>query len=847
MYQNIFFDHDTYEMHLWDDTSGYSSFKYRKYAYIEDDNGTFVSLKGRKVKRTGRWSDADVQDGKVHEADINPEMRVLVDSYLERDDASKNHRELYIDIEVSMEEGIPNVIVAGNEITAISLYSRSNDKYVAIVLDKNNKINNSKNGKDNVKVMHVNTEEELLSKFYSLYTKINPTIITGWNIDFFDIPYLFNRTKIVLGEDSACLLSPIGVVKWIDYKKKYRIAGVSCLDYLSLYKNFTFSQEPTYNLDAIGIKELGFGKIKYEGTLDNLFATDIEKFIEYNINDVKIVKLIDDKLKFIDLAKGICHKGHVPYEDIFYPSKFLEGAMLVYMKKLNMVAPCKVDREDTESFEKFEGAYVKEPLSGRYDWVYDLDMTSLYPSVIMSLNISPETKVGKIEGWKPDDYFKNLDKTHTIYVGNKKSKIDNKELKQLLDEGKFSISSNGILYETQTKGIIPAIIETWFAERVEYRNLMKKYGDSGNTQMYEYFKSRQYIQKVLLNSLYGVLGLPVFRFYDLDNAEAVTITGQSVIQYSEKMANYYYNKELGTDKDYVIYVDTDSNYLSALPLIEHRYPKYDVKDETQMADYVIEIATDMQKFINSSFDLFGKKFLNISKHHFNIKQEMVAKCGIWITKKRYAMWAINDNGVKVDKLEVKGIDIVRADFPPAFRSFLKGIVKDILFKEKKEDIDKKILTFKKNIRILSLEQIAKPTTVKNVKKYTAKINKGQKHMTASSAGFRNYIKGSPVHVKASIMYNNLIDFYGLDKKYSKIEDSEKIRWVYLTQNEFDIDALAFKGYEDPVEVMNFLNKHVNYEKMFDSVLSEKVEDIYKALTWLLPSEAEKNLNQFFTI
>jgi len=244
----------------------------------------------------------------------------------------------------------------------------------------------------------------------------------------------------------------------------------------------------------------------------------------------------------------------------------------------------------------------------------------------MTLNISPETKVGKVDGWDATEYNKGEDKTYTFKSNAKDVKITSGELKDVLSNG-YSISTNGVMYKTEVKGIIPAILETWFQERVEYRNLMKKYGDGGNTQMYEYFKARQHIQKILLNSLYGVLGLPSFRFYDLDNAEAVTTTGVSIIQFAEKMANHFYQKELETEKDYCIYMDTDSLFFPALPLIEKRYPNIDVKDDDKMSEKILEIVGDIQPFLNSSFSIFSDKFLNCPEHKFSIKQELIAKAG----------------------------------------------------------------------------------------------------------------------------------------------------------------------------------------------------------------------------
>ena len=842
MYQNIYYEYKKGMVHLWDSVEGYTKFRNKRYAFVESQTGTYMTLSGKKVKRVSKWDESDEDMGVVYEKDVYPETRNLIDKYIDSDEVSEGHKLMVFDIEVSTEGGLPNTLRAENEVTAISYHVP--DEYTALILDKHDKIKNSI--RDNVKVVSFSTEKDLLSYFISNYINLKPTILTGWNIDFFDIPYLYNRMVKVLGDEFANLLSPIGIVEYVEHKQKYRIAGVSCLDYLPLYKNFTYSQEPSYTLDAISKKELGEGKIEYEGSLDDLFANDIEKFLEYSIHDTRLVKMLDDKMKTIELARGICHKGHVPYEDVYYSSRFLEGAMLVYMRRLNLVAPNKPPKEDIDfDADKFSGAYVKKPKVGYYKWVYDLDMTSLYPSVIMSLNISPETKVGKIEGWDAGKFSKSqLDGSLVFVKNNKKTKLNQEDLKKLLADG-FSISSNGILYNTKNKGIIPAILELWFDERVEYKNLMKKYGDGGNTQMYEYFKARQHIQKILLNSLYGVLGLPSFRFYDLDNAEAVTTTGVSVIQFSERMGNYYYNKELKDTEDHCIYCDTDSIFFSALPIVKQRYPEIDETDEEKIAVLVKEVAGNVQEFLNDSFSLFAKAFLNVNSHHFSIKQELISKSGIWLAKKRYAQWVINDNGVKVDKIAITGIDSVRSNFPAAFRSLMKEILTDILNEADKLKLDKKILTFKKKLRILEIDKIAQPTSVKGVTKYTVKSYKN-KFSNTHKLGFKNYAPGSPVHVKASIMYNNFIDYYNIGDTFKKIENNEKIKWVYLKTNEFGIEGIAFRGYDDPPEVIDFITTYIDREKIFDKLFADKITQVYEAMKWTLPSESEENLNTFFT-
>jgi DNA polymerase elongation subunit (family B) len=355
------------------------------------------------------------------------------------------------------------------------------------------------------------------------------------------------------------------------------------------------------------------GKIEYEGTLDDLYRDDINKFIEYNLNDVQIVKALDDKLKLIDLVCGVSHLGHVPYEDIYFSSRYLEGAMLVYMKKLGVIAPNKdlESRKEMDNGVKFSGAYVKDPKPGRYDWVFDLDLTSMYPSTIMTLNISPETKVGKINGWNAEEFIKGVSKTYSLEKNGKtQGHMNNEELKQMFEKNKVSISSNGIMYRNDKKGLIPILLDKWFNERVEYKKLMKKHGNQGDTEKYEYFKRRQHVQKIVLNSLYGVLGLPVFRFYDIDNAEATTTTGQDLIKFTERIANRYYNSKLGDDKDYCIYTDTDSVFYPAVPLIKKQYPDVDVTDDKFMTEKILDIAGVVQDFINDSYNLFAKNFIN---------------------------------------------------------------------------------------------------------------------------------------------------------------------------------------------------------------------------------------------
>tara|TARA_R110001592_G_scaffold215548_5_gene468916 strand:- start:16697 stop:19213 length:2517 start_codon:yes stop_codon:yes gene_type:complete len=837
LYKNVYYQREKNLVHLWDDKQGYRTFPYTRYAYERAERGEYTTLYGDKVTKIYRYTK---DDANLFESDVPETTRVLVDTYTDSDIPSEGHVILTYDIECEMTSGLPNPEEATNELTSIALHDSATNQYWVLVMDKAGEM--SEKTTDKAIVLPFRTEEDMLMKYLELYEMINPTIVTGWNIDYFDTPMLYNRIKRLLGIQHANRLSPIGQCFWSPYRKRFFMAGVSYLDYLSLYKNFTYSELDSYRLDSIAQRELGKGKIEYEGNLDILFKDDIEKFIEYNLVDVELVVGFEEKLQFIDTARGICHAGHVPYEDFVYSSKYLEGAMLTYLKRKNIVAPNKpADRQERmqalrdNNEEKFIGAYVKAPIVGKYEWIYDLDLTSLYPSIIMSINISPETKVGKIKDWDAQKYMKG--EVDTYYIGE--DAISKENLKEYLEKSKFSIASNGVLYRTDVVGCIPDILNTWFSQRVEFRKLEKQYGDSGEKEKYAFYKKRQLVQKILLNSLYGVLGLPAFRFYDVDNATAVTTTGQTVIKSTADMANIKYNKELGTpDADSNIYIDTDSVFFSAAPLLNHRIPNWKDNDQDTIAGFVNDIAGEMQDYLNNFYDILSKKVFNIDKHRFEIKKEFVSKAGIWIAKKRYAQWIISDNGVPCDRLDVKGLDVVRSSYPAAFRAFMSEVLIEILRGDTEEQLTDKIYNFKNDLVNMNVVKIAKAGAVKNLSKYMPK----KKDQTAMF----QFASGSPAHVKASIAYNQLLKHYGLDKTHAPLRDGDKIKWVYLKQNPFGLDAVALNGYDDPKEIMELVTTYINYDKIFERELLKKLEDFYGALGWGAVLSSTKTAEKFFS-
>ena len=836
MYQNIYYQRERNLIHLWDDQRGYSAFPYTRYAYEPAQRGEFKSIYGDSLTKIYKFKG---DDPNLFESDVPETTRALVDMYSESDDVSDGHVILTYDIECEMTSGLPDPLEATNELTSIALHDSATKQAWVLVMDKEGKM--VEKTTDKCIVLPFQDERDMLMKYLELYEMINPSIVTGWNIDFFDTPMLYNRIKRLLGEKQANRLSPIGQCFWSPYRKRYFMAGVSYLDYITLYKNYNFGELPNYRLDTIAQIELGRGKIEYQGNLDQLFSEDIEKFIEYNLVDVELVVGFEEKLQFIDLCRGICHVGHVPYEDFVYSSKYLEGALLTYLRRKGLVAPNKPAdrREKMEALkankqEKFIGAYVKAPIVGKYDWIYDLDLTSLYPSIIMTLNISPEAKIGKIQDWDANKFVKG--EVDTYYIGEDTITKDN--LKQYLEQSKFSVASNGVLYRTDKVGCIPGILNLWFDKRVEYKNEMKKYGKAGNKEKYAFFHKRQLVQKILLNSLYGVLGLPAFRFYDVDNATAVTTTGQTVIKSTADMANIKYNKELGDpDLDSNIYIDTDSVFFSAVPLMDKRFPNWKDEEQDTIAGYVNDIAEEMQDYLNDFYDILAKKVLNVDKdkHRLEIKKEYVAKAGLWIAKKRYAQWIISDNGVPCDKLDVKGLDVKRSSFPKAFQECMGKVLIDILRGVSEEELTKYVLDFKKNMINRPNSEIAKNTAVKNLKKY---MPKGKRVPFTT-------MKGTPAHVKAAIAYNDLITHFKVPYKYGPMVNGDKVKWVYLKDNPLGLDGLAFTGYNDPPEIEKFIETYIDRNKIFERELRFKLQDFYDAIGWGEMISEQKTAEKFF--
>ena len=430
------------------------------------------------------------------------------------------------------------------------------------------------------------------------------------------------------------------------------------------------------------------------------------------------------------------------------------------------------------------------------------------------------------------------DKINKYHLGS--TSYTKEEFRKLIKESNLSVASNGVLCKRDNIGVIPEILVKWFDERKEMRKLAKQHAENKEWDKFEFYDQRQKVQKVLLNSIYGVLGLPIFRFYDKDNASAVTLTGQDIIKSTGKAINQYFKTSLKEDGDYVIYTDTDSCFASALPIIKKNMPDINIDDEKEMTNAILQVTGNVQNFVNKFYNVMAQRYFNIDTHRFDAKQEVIAKTSFWLAKKRYAQFIINNGGITCDEMEVKGIDVVRTSFPIRFRNFMKKFLDDMLKKLPKETIDKSILDFKSEMSTFPVIEIAKNTSVK------FKSGDGKKNYDPKTRNPLKFVDGTPAQAKAALAYNDLLKLWNLDRDVPPIFHGQKIKWVYLKQNQYGIEGLALKADDtDPDEILEFVSKYVDCNAMYEQELKSKLVDFYSVLNWDYPSESDAKLEEFF--
>ena len=723
-----------------------------------------------------------------------------------------------IDIEVQCQNGFPSPIEAAEEMLSITLKNHQNKKIVVWGIGK------FETDRDDVTYVECESEVHLLKEFLTFWDKHQPDIITGWNTEFFDIPYICNRIIKLFGEDELKRLSPWGSVQARDVynmgrqNQTYNIQGVAALDYLDLYHKFTYNRQESYRLDHIAFVELGERKDgnPYD-TFREWYTKDFQSFIEYNIQDVEIVDKLEDKMGLIALALTMAYDAKVNYTDVLGSVRYWDVLIYNYLRNKNIVIPQK--SKTTDKIEKFEGAYVKDPQVGMHKWVMSFDLNSLYPHLIMQYNISPETLVTdckKVDGL--------VDKVLEGKVTNKTA---------------HCMTPNGAFFRKDKRGFLPEIMESMYNDRVKYKKLMlqaqQEYEDTKKPSLLKdisRYNNIQMAKKISLNSAYGAIGNNWFRYFDLLVATAITTSGQLSIRWIEKALNVYLNKILNTEKvDYVIASDTDSVYITFEKLVDNVFDEG--TDTRKIVNFLDTVAKEkLEPFINNSYEALAKE-MNAYDQKMVMAREVIADKGVWTAKKRYILNVWDSEGVryKEPKLKIMGIEAVKSSTPAPCREKIKEALKIIM------DGDEKMLNtfiqeFREEFMKLSPEDIAFPRSCNGVKKFT-----GESSLFAS---------GAPMHVKGAILYNHLVKKKKLSGKFPFIQEGDKVRFVNMKQpNIYQSSAFSFiTSFPKELDIMD----RIDYDTQFTKSFVEPLKFITEKMSWLIDNSygTQGSLEDFFS-
>lgn len=720
-----------------------------------------------------------------------------------------------LDIEVHSEEGFPYPEDAAYPITAITCKSSRSDVYQVWGV-KDYDVEKSPHKHLLIQYNQCRSEEELLVKFLKWWKNDYPDIITGWNIRFFDIPYIVNRCLRIGSQQAVNSLSPWGRVreKKVQFKNQnmdaYMIVGVNQLDYYDLFKKFGYSYGPqeSYALNHIANVVLGEKKLSYEefGSLKNLYNENHQLYIDYNIKDVELVQRIDDKMDLIGLAMTLAYKAGVNMTDVFGTTSIWDSIVYRELNRKKIAVPPGASRDELAEINvKFAGGYVKDPQLGMHEHVVSFDLNSLYPNIIVQNNMSPETLIR--DGMLP-------------------ASVDG-YMNEMPDSNGHALAANGSMYSHDRQGVMPEIIVKYYDERKEAKTDMlaaqKKYQKNPTVELereISRLENKQMAIKILLNSLFGALGNKWYRYFDLRIAEGITLSGQLIIKWCERAINQEMNKILGTDKDYVIAIDTDSVYVNFSQFVK----KFGPEDPTQFLSKVCE---DHFKpmFAESMADLATKSNAYINR--MVMDREVIADRGIWQAKKRYILNVHNSEGVQYakPKMKIMGIEAIKSSTPEICRAKMREAFVMMLSGDK-QATQQFIQAFKKEFKQLRPEQASFPRGVTTLDKWSDRRT--------------IYAKGTPIHVRASLLYNHLLKHHSL-KQYEEIQAGNKIKWAYmLIPNPIRENVIAFPDYL-PQEFG--LDKYIDYNKQFEKTFLEPLEPILEAIGW--QAEEQLTMDDFF--
>jgi DNA polymerase elongation subunit (family B) len=721
-----------------------------------------------------------------------------------------------LDIEVASEQGFPDVESCSEEILAITIQDYTTKEIVTWGVKPFN------NKQSNVTYHCCKSEYDLLNSFINYWMVDVPDVVTGWNIQLYDIPYICKRLNRVLGEKLMKRFSNWGLVTegeiYINGRKhtSFDVGGMTQLDYLDLYKKFTYKAQESYRLDYIAEVELGQKKLDHSefDTFKDFYTQGWQKFIEYNIVDVELVDRLEDKMKLIELALTMAYDAKVNYADVFYQVRMWDNIIYNYLKKRNIIIP---PRSKTQKNEKYAGAYVKEPKPGMYDWVVNFDLNSLYPHLIMQFNVSPETLVEERHPTVTVDKILNKEITFEMYKD-------------------YAVCPNGAMFRKDVRGFLPELMDKMYQDRVIFKKKMieakKEYEKTKNKELVKEIARCNNIQmakKISLNSAYGAIGNQYFRYYKLENAEAITLSGQVAIRWIESKMNNYINKLLKSqDVDYVIASDTDSIYLNMGPLVETIFKGREKTTESIVSFLDKVCKVELEKYIEGCYQELAD-YVNAYDQKMQMKRENIADRGIWTAKKRYILNVWDSEGVRYEepKLKMMGIEAVKSSTPAPCRKMIKDALK-LMMSGTEDQVIEFINNCREEFKKLPPEQISFPRSASDVQKYSSSSN--------------IYAPKTPIHVRGALLFNHFIKQNKLTNKYSLIQNGEKIKFVYLKKPNIIHENVISFIQEFPKELN--LDKYIDYELQFEKAFLEPLKIILDSIGWSV--EKTVNLDSFFS-
>ncbi len=718
-----------------------------------------------------------------------------------------------LDIEVACENGFPNVQECAEPLLSITVQDYISRKI---------KIWGTKpyrTDRKDVEYILCDSEEHLLRGFLHYWTTNFPDILTGWNVELYDVPYICGRMERLFGEREMKQISPWGIVHREDMEIKgrqqiiYNIFGINVVDYLDLYKKFTYTNQESYRLDHIAFVELGQRKLDHSEfeNFKEFYTRDWQKFIDYNIRDVELVLELEDKMKLIELAIALAYDAKVNIRDVYFQVRMWDTLIYNFLKDKNLVVP---PAKRSDKSDKYAGAYVKEPKAGRYDWVVSFDLNSLYPHLIMQYNISPETL------------------RETRHPSASVERI----LNQQIDiTGDYAVCANGAMYRKDIQGFLPEMMQKIYDERTISKKKMlaakRMYENEPSAKLQKdisKFNNIQMARKIQLNSAYGAIGNQYFRYYNLSNAEAITLSGQVSIRWIENKMNEYLNRVLKTDgEDYVIASDTDSIYLHLGPLVESVYKGREKTDESVVTFLNKVCEMELEKYIESSYEALAD-YVNAYANKMVMKRENIASSGIWTAKKRYILNVWDSEGVryKDPKLKMMGIEAVKSSTPAPCRTAIKDAL-NIMMSGSEDDLITFIDRFKDEFNSLPPEDIAFPRSVNGLRKF--------------KASGTVYTKGTPLHVRGTLLYNFYVAKNKLEYKYPLVQEGEKIKYLYLRRpNKINENVISFLNtFPKELDLEMSIDRDAQFKKSF----LDPLQIITKVIGW--ETERVANLEFLF--